>query len=548
MLVFAFPRWNVEPVVWLWTLPLRAALWLGHPPPAENWWQRLVPFRLGYLAGLCFFLPNLSWVLHSSRVIHGAVGNEWMGWPVELLGWSAALGLSGYAAIYFGLWAWFAAKIARPREILLQQGSAVAVSLDSLRSASLAAAAWTALEWTRGWMLTGFGWNGLSVGLHQNKVLIQAADLIGVYGLSFLPVFCAVIGFNVMLRLVQQVRLRRHTRYHFDLLLAMVLVLSVATYGMHSLSAGDEAEHLPVRVALVQQNVPQADKFAGNNLAERYQRYAELTHQHAAPRDGTKHSPVDLVVWPESALGLPFYHRDHSAYFDDLLGIGDFSLLTGCDVLEPGGNSYTSAALLHEAFDGAQLYHKVHLVPFGEYLPLRPLLGPILGGVLPGDFVPGPSLEPLLLNKPAMQVIPLICFEDTVGNLARQFVRPQAQLIVNLTNDGWFLQSAEPEQHLANALFRAIELRRPMCRATNTGVTCFIDECGRVTSKLIDPDTGSSATQGVLQSTVQVRKHPPLTLYARWGDWFAMLGAALCLLALIRRKFSRADEISGALP
>ncbi len=547
MLVFAFPHWNMELAVWLWLLPLLAALWLGDEAPAQTKWQRLKPFRLGYLAGLCFFLPNLSWVRHSSRVINGAMGDEWMGWSVELMGWSAAIGLSGYAALYFGLWAWFAAKFARPNQAQLSQGSAIAVSLESLRSALLCAAAWTALEWTRGWMLTGFGWNGLSVGLHQNKVMIQAADLVGVYGLSFLPMFAAVIGFNVVHRLVLQVRERRRARYHFDLLLTLMLVLGVAAYGMHALSANSE-DRVPIRVALVQQNVPQADKFAGLNIAERYQRYAELTRQHAEPRDGSKHSPVDLVVWPESALGLPFYHREHQAYFDDLLGIGDFSLLTGCDVLEPAGNNYTSAALLHKAFNGAQLYHKMHLVPFGEYLPLRPVLGPVLGGVLPGDFIPGSKAEPLMLQKLNLGLIPLICFEDTVGSLAREFVRPQPQLLVNLTNDGWFLQSAEPEQHLANALFRAIELRRPMCRATNTGVTCFIDECGRITSKLIDPDTGSTFTQGVLQSTVQVSKHPPLTLYARWGDWFALLNAALCLLMIARRRFSRADETCGALP
>lgn len=551
LLVFAFPRWNVEVIVWLWMLPLLAALWLVDPPEVlasagrfKRLWQRSANFRLGYLAGLSFFLPNLCWLRHSSRVIHGATGNEWMGVGVELMGWGAVLGMSGILSIYFGIWAWFTATVARPRQAVLQSGSSVQASLDSLRSAALAASAWVVLEWMRGWVLTGFGWNGLSVALHENKVLIQAADLVGMCGVSFLPVMASVVGFNVVRRLVLYMRERRGMRYHFDLIVMLALVLSTAAYGMRCLSV-EPSDTMPVRVALVQLNVAQADKFAGNNILERYQRYAELTSLHAEPRDGTQKSPVDLVAWPESALALPLGHPEHEGYFNSLMGMGDFSLLTGCDSLEPAGPSYTSAALFHAAFNGAQLYHKVHLVPFGEYLPLRPILGPVLGGVLPGDFRPGTRIEPLDLRNLPVQVIPLICFEDTDGDLARKFVRDQPQIIANLTNDGWFLESAEPEQHLANAIFRTIELRRPMFRATNTGVTCFVDERGRITSRLTDPDTGSTFTQGVLQATMQVPRHPVRTVYARWGDWFAMTCGAICVLAwlpawMAKRKSAKA--------
>lgn len=545
LLAFAFPGWNVELIIWLWMLPLLAVIWLGKTPAVEasagrikRLWQGLATFRLGYLAGLGFFLPNLCWLRHSSRVINGATGNEWMGLPVELMGWSAVLGMSGVLSVYFGLWAWFTATVARPRQAAVAGGSSIQASLDSLRSAALSACAWVVLEWLRGWVFTGFGWNGLSVALHQNKVLIQAADLVGVCGVSFLPVFASVVGFNVVHRLVLYVQERRGMRYHFDLIVMLALVLSTAAYGMRRLS-DSPAESIPVRVALVQQNIPQADKFAGANIAERYQRYAELTSLHAAARDGSKKSPVDLVAWPESALALPLSHPEHEPYFNELLGQGDFSLLTGCDLLEPAGPSHTSAALFHKAFNGVQLYHKVHLVPFGEYLPLRPILGPVLGGVLPGDFTPGTRIEPLEMRNLPVQVIPLICFEDTDGNLARKFITDEPQIIANLTNDGWFLQSAEPEQHLANAIFRCIELRRPMFRATNTGVTCFIDDRGRMMSKLSDPDTGSTFTQGVLQGIMQAAKHPVRTLYARWGDWFAMLCGVLSLLTLTARKLAQ---------
>lgn len=534
ILVGAFPGWNIEAAAWLWALPLLAALWIGDLPKADaqgrwkRWWQSSYVFRLGWVAGVCFFMPNLSWLRHSSRVINGATGMEWMGWPVELMGWSAVMGMSVFLALYFGLWAAFVAKVIRPREAVWRHGSIMEASWESIRTALLAGLAWVALEWVRGWLLTGFGWNGLGVALHRNKVLIQAADLVGVSGLSFTPIFCGVLLFLVGWRFVIQSQGGKRMRYHFDTLTAVLLLAAQLIYGIQRLKP-TTSETIPLRVALVQQNVPQVDIFSRENVVKHYQRYAELTQMMVEPRGEETKGSFDLVVWPESAVGLPWDHKDHAAFFDPLLKLSDYSLLVGCDDRPVAGPEHTGAAMMNKAYNGAQTYWKVHLVPFGEYLPLRWLLGPVLGGVLPGDFRPGEKLEPLPMQNSPVQVIPLVCFEDTVGDLARQFVRDEPQVLVNLTNDGWFLQSAEPEQHTNNAIFRAIELRRPLCRATNTGVTCFIDERGSVTAALRDPDTGSTFIEGVLPRTIQVPKHPERTIYARWGDWFAMLGAAVCL-------------------
>ncbi len=188
-----------------------------------------------------------------------------------------------------------------------------------------------------------------------------------------------------------------------------------------------------------------------------------------------------------------------------------------------------------------QDYHKVHLVPFGEYLPLKNIPPfSLFSSMFEGAFTPGDKTDPLLLEQPQVQIIPLICFEDTVGSLARKFVREAPQMIVNITNDGWFLQSEEPEVHMTNALFRAIELRRPMVRATNTGVSCFIDTCGRVISRLSDPETGSSFIEGTLPGEVKVPRVGHVTLYARFGDWFALTLLGICVLVgLIRRKVPR---------
>ena len=520
ILTLAYPGQNIETAVWIWLYPLLGALWLRDHSKKRA-------FSLGLVAGLCFAMPNLSWARHSSRVINGATANEWMGMGVEAMGWSAVLGLSLFVASFFGLWAVFVSRVAKPSKAVMIHGNWLEASLDSLRSAGLGACAWVALEWVRGWLFSGFGWNGLGVGLHHNIVLIQAADIVGVAGLSFLPVLSAGVIFNVVRRFVLRSRSGGTFRYHFDALITVIVLGAQAVYGLRMLDVSAQ-ENIPLRVAMVQLNVPQAEKFAGINVEQHYQRFAELTQLYAPSSD--------LVVWPESALGLSFDHPAHASFFNDLLKASDFSLLTGCDFSVPVKHSdYTGAALLHKEYEGAKLHTKVHLVPFGEYLPLRhtvPFLDATLGQILPFDFTPGTSTEPLMLAKPEVGIIPLICFEDTVGSLARQFVREGPQLLVNMTNDGWFLQSVEPEQHLINAMFRAIELRRPMCRACNTGVTCFIDDRGRRLATLKDPQTNSSFIEGVLPSTLMINKYPPMTLYARWGDWFSILCLAVCLVGV----------------
>lgn len=519
ILVLAFPPWNLEIATWVWSFPLLTVLWMGKRSTV------LKTMSLGGIAGFAFFLPNLSWVRHSSRVIAGAVDHDWIGLGPEMMGWGAALGLAGYLAIYPAIWAWFVSRFARPDHDKLGADSWMPSSLESLRSSAMAASAWTGLEWLRGMVFTGFGWNGLGVGLHQNLVLSQFADVVGVTGLSFVPLFMACIGFNTLVRIVWTYQGRCRRTFRADFSVAMLGLLSVVIHGWNRMNEPmREEDTVEVRTVLVQQNIPQAVKWAGDRTVEIYHRYAELTELYAAH--------ADLVVWPESALPLPVYsHPDHPAYFNELLAKGDFNLLVGADVIEPDKPAHTSALLMDQDFESMRVYHKMHLVPFGEYLPLRetvPLMDMLLGQVLPGDFTPGDRAEPLVLADSKVGIIPLICFEDTVGRLARRFVRPGPQMIVNLTNDGWFLQSSEIEQHLANAKFRAIELRRPMCRAANTGVSCFIDTLGRVTQRLADPETGSPAIEGCLPGNVRVPRNPPSTLYAKFGDAFSVTLLVLC--------------------
>lgn len=531
LLTTAYAPRNLGLMVWVWMLPLLIALWSGNGKKIRS------GFLLGLVAGLTFYIPNLAWVRHSSRVIYGAMDERWMGWPVELLGCGAVLGLAGYLALYWGLWGAFAATIGRPRigpNYLGSNGAMFSLSLESLRSAFLNAAAWTGLEWLRGILLTGFPWNGLGVPLASLLSMIQSADLVGVTGLSFLPVFCVCIAYNTALRFREEARTSR-VRPHVDFFCAVALVLLNFIYGFRILSSPPFKDTVPLHVLLVQQNIAQAVKWSGKHTEEIYQGYGQLTRVFASRE--AAHAP-DLVIWPESALPLPFHDPNHIPFLNELLASGDFSLLTGVDILLPNEPAYTGAALMQGSFEKHQLYRKVQLVPFGEYLPLRsfPLVEKLLGGVLPGDFAPGTVTEPLTLEKPqGVQVIPLICFEDSFGRLARKFVNERhPQLLVNCTNDGWFLHSEANEQHLANAIFRCVELRRPMARAANTGVSCFIDSDGRVNKadRLTDAKTGSVFIKGCLLKEVLLEKNPPLTFYARHGDIFSIVMLVIASLVV----------------
>src|SRR6266513_4867662 len=181
-----------------------------------------------------------------------------------------------------------------------------------------------------------------------------------------------------------------------------------------------------------------------------------------------------------------------------------------------------------------QVYRKVHLVPFGEYIPLRhsfPLFAAVASKWVPGDFDLGRDHTVFRLTNNDVRVAPLICFEDTVGDLVRQFVLKDANLLVDVTNDAWFLHSGGSRQHLANAIFRCVETRRPMVRAANTGVTCFVNEFGRVTQMLQD-ETGSRFTDGVLTADVMVPAQPELTFYTRHGELFAKVCTCVTLIAI----------------
>jgi apolipoprotein N-acyltransferase len=220
----------------------------------------------------------------------------------------------------------------------------------------------------------------------------------------------------------------------------------------------------------------------------------------------------------------------------DQAGRGEFGFLLGTIDSEPGGEAYNVAALLTNHGRTMQPYRKVHLVPFGEYLPFRnsfPLFAMVAGELVPGDFAAGTEFTVMELAQPPIHFSALICFEDTLGDLTRRFVQRGAQLLINLTNDGWFLKTCAAEQHVGNALFRAVENRRPLIRCANTGVTCAIDPYGRVDRWLPPFERGFVAREIAIPAAQTV------TFYTRHGDWLPLMcaiGSAVSLLVRILRR------------
>jgi apolipoprotein N-acyltransferase len=211
---------------------------------------------------------------------------------------------------------------------------------------------------------------------------------------------------------------------------------------------------------------------------------------------------------------------------------------------EPRGD-YNSAILLTDRATTSQIYSKVHLVPFGEFVPFRksfPLLAWIVGKRVPYDFDPGITPPLLQVAAKPVKLGPLICFEDTLGDLARHSAALGAQLLVTLTNDGWFEESVATRQHLANAQLRTVETGLPLLRVADTGVTCVVDSMGRVAHVLKD-GSGNTFIEGILQTTISVPLNPAPTFFTRHGNLFAhtCLGvtaavAVLFLLGALRRR------------
>jgi apolipoprotein N-acyltransferase len=498
-----FPPFDQSWLCWVALTPLIVAIWFSGENSRRPWLRNLL---LGYVAGIVFFTGAFGWL--------GALGDLYQSFFLHGLSFL----LSIYLAVHFAFWAWFIGLI-RP--------TLFTASWRNLLVALLAASAWATHEWVRGWLFSGFGWNGLGTALHSQTPMIQIAEFTGVVGLSFAVAFSNVIAVTTPIRLFLEAKTRR-MHAHFDLTLTMIGIVGLLAFGLNRMTPSMTSSKA-VRVAAVQANVPQLQKLDAQfapQVFEKFQRLSEIALG-ANP-------PPDLLVWPESSVPGDWLDKSVQQFAIQIVAGHQSDLLFGIDDVD-AEHSYNAAVLIAASEGRTEVYHKVHLVPFGEYIPLRhsfPLFAKIAGTWVPGDFASGTEHTVFTPSNPDVRVAPLICFEDTVGDLVRRFVVSDANLLVDITNDGWFQHSSGSQQHLANAIFRCVENRRPMVRAANTGVTCFVNEFGRVTQILRD-DTGDTFAEGVLTGEVNVPQDRRLTFYTRHGEWFAKICAVAAAITAI---------------
>ncbi len=504
LLSLCFAPRNWGGLCWLALTPLLAALWFGAQA------SPLRRFLLGYTTGITFFTLTFSWL--------SALG--------ELYGDPMLRGIPLLLALYMGLypavWAWIVGILCDGRrDSFLHSGTNLATGLAG-------AAVWVVLEWIRGWLFSGFGWNGLGVALHRDLAMIQICELTGVLGLSFLVAFANLMAVIIVRRLSAELGASFLKRVRWEFSLSMALIAGVFAFGAQRLLTPPPSDATSVRISAIQPNIPQREKFSPEMEDKVLAAIGRIHRLSVATRP-------DLILWPEAATPRGIYADETNYRFVlNLLADNDAPLLLGTEEIDTQEHkAFNTATLLTDKGQTAQGYRKMHLVPFGEYLPLRhslPLMQMVAGELVPGDFTPG--TEPALFNleRPALQFSALVCFEDTLGDLTRQFVLRGSQLLVNLTNDGWFLHTPAAEQHLANAVFRAVENRRPLVRCANTGVTCAISPLGRV-DRWVDPFAEGFATR-----EVSVPTDGPLTLYTRAGDWLVWVCASASLLAIALRK------------
>jgi len=502
MLTGAFPNLELSWLAWGALAPLFLAV-SGTPAG--------IGFRLGFIAGLVHYLTLMYWLAHTMTTYGGLSG--YLAVPILFL-------LAAYLALFPASFVWIIAR-SRPTPFF---------SLIMIPSA------WAGLEYVRSFFLSGFPWEILGYSQYRLLSLIQVVDIVGPYGVSFL-----IVAVNTSLALVIGCLGRRNWygrpvsgRIIFASTITLaILTVAVVMYGDRRIRFIEaELNQAPRRtVAAIQGNIPQDVKWDPQFQQATTSEYIQLS-------ETFKTTTVDLVVWPESAT--PFY-----LYNNPLLtrmvtaGINDIGtdfLIGSPSALNRGGKViyFNSAYLIDNLGRPLEKYDKAHLVPFGEYVPFKrylPFLGKMVAQV--GDFEAGPAGKTLKWGDQRLGV--LICYELIFPELARRQVKNGASLLVNLTNDAWYGRTSAPYQHFSMAVFRAVENKRALVRAANTGITGFIDPVGR-----IQQTTGLFETAAIHQPVHLIDVG---TIYTRWGDVFAK--ACLITVAVLALYFFILSKRTG---
>jgi apolipoprotein N-acyltransferase len=490
LLFLSFPKFGCGVIAWVALVPLIISL------RGKGTREAMI---LGFTAGLVFHVGILYWITYVV-VKYGSLSPP--------LGVAAMLLLCAYLSLYT---AFFTAGCVFFRHC----APLIAVPL-----------LWTGLEFIRGWIFTGFPWEALAYSQYRCLPLIQIVDVTGPAGLTFLIVLVNMLLFQVLTTKLASMR--------FASIVAIAVVFSLlAGYGLWRLGVvrNGIAKSASIPVSLIQGNIDQNLKWNPRYQRNTVDAYLSQSARHLPAAGG-------VIVWPETAV--PFYFQDDGPLQRRILAFARDHrvwMILGSPTYADralGTNFANSAFLVDPAGRIAGRYDKVHLVPYGEYVPLRryfPFISKLAVGV--GDFRPGRGYVPLPMNGHRLGI--LICYEGIFPAAGTDYKRRGAEMLVNITNDAWFGPTSAPYQHLSMTVFRAVETRMYLCRAANTGISAFISPTGKITKK-----TGIFQRSGL---SGEVRLFQKKTIYSTYGDFFAyssiivLLG--MTIVAWMRRKHER---------
>jgi apolipoprotein N-acyltransferase len=520
----SFPKSDLGLLAWIALIPLHWAL--DGKSKAEAFW-------IGWLSGTIAFTGMMSWVVTAMNT-YGKV-------PLAI-SYGLMLLLTAYLGLYVGLYSagavWF-------RSLIPRYGLFAVPCL------------WVTLELIRTYVLSGMPWGLLGYSQYRQIEIIQIADHMGVYGVSFLIVLVNVALAEFLSWLMPYFRNFRPARLPWELAAMAALLVTLSwQYGLVTLSEVPFSivPRTTITVGVVQPNIDQAVKWDNAYREETLARFDRLTEKLGRA--------TDLVVWPEAAA--PFVFEREPVYQLQLMALANRAqapILFGSPALRfyPDRRPYLMNSAYLLAPDGQLLgrYDKHHLVPFGEYIPFKSsllfFLDKLVEGI--GDFEPGTGPTVLTLTpKPKSATAgtaeatlrPIsfgvaICYEVIFPNLVRQFAANGAEFLVTVTNDAWFGASSAASQHFSMVVFRSVENHLAFARSANTGISGFIDPFGHIV------EATPIFTEQAVKAKMQVWR--PHTFYSRYGDVFAygcaIISALLFLFGVFRTKESEPDAVAA---
>lgn len=479
-LVLSFPRTNYWFLSWISFVPVFFLL--------DNKTYRQ-SFLISFLFGTVFFISTLYWFVH-----------------VTFIG---MLLLSLYLSVFFGFFGIFYKLFSKE---------------TIFKKMILLPCCWVLLEYVRSNFLSGFGWVLLGHSQYKNLIVIQIADILGVYGVSFLILMVNVFIKELISSIVSG--FRNKIEIFLNAIKLLLILCLVFIYGTMKIEQYSQPQNnfAKSRIAVIQPNIDQLLKWDETQWPLIFEKFKYLSRKAASLKP-------DLIVWPETSF--PGIVGEDEFYFENLLSFikeTKVPFLIGSVYKQADDKYFNSAFFISGEGKVEDRYDKLHLVPFGEFIPLRKFF-PVLADIVPiADFTAGKDYKIFHLDKNKnVNFSVLICFEDTLSYLARKFSNLNTGFFINLTNDAWFGDTIAPYLHLQSSIFRTIENRKALLRAANTGVSCSVNEAGEILNCVKHNDKRTYVDGFIIS---EVSSSVGRTLY---NQFFYFVFIFVCLVLVVYR-------------